>query len=96
VVANCDHFWKLRYSPNLPYAFTEHEAIMLATVLNSPVAVSRTNRVRQFNISIFKSDPSPAPSGPAFAGKGQLSLIDFTGMTLILMGDWCSQDSRQD
>lgn len=39
VVANCDYLKKLKYSPNLPYAFTEHGAIMLATVLNSPVAV---------------------------------------------------------
>lgn len=39
VVANCDHLKKLKYSPNLPYAFTEHGAIMLATVLNSPIAV---------------------------------------------------------
>lgn len=39
VVANCDHLKKLKFSPNLPYAFTEHGAIMLASVLNSPVAV---------------------------------------------------------
>ncbi len=29
VVANCDHLRSLKYSPNLPYAFTEHGAIML-------------------------------------------------------------------
>lgn len=23
-VANCDHLKRLRFSPNLPYAFTEH------------------------------------------------------------------------
>jgi hypothetical protein len=39
VVANCDHLKKLKFSSGLPYAFTEHGAIMLATVLNSPVAV---------------------------------------------------------
>lgn len=39
VVANCDHLKKLKFSPVLPYAFTEHGAIMLASVLNSPVAV---------------------------------------------------------
>jgi len=39
VVANCDHLKQLKFSPNLPHAFTEHGAIMLATVLNSPVAV---------------------------------------------------------
>ena len=39
VVANCDHLHRLKFSPNLPYAFTEHGAIMLASVLNSPAAV---------------------------------------------------------
>ena len=35
VVTNCDHLIQLRYSPHLPYAFTEHGALMLANVLNS-------------------------------------------------------------
>jgi hypothetical protein len=39
VVANCDHLKNLKYSPNLPYAFTEHGVIMAATVLNSSVAI---------------------------------------------------------
>jgi len=39
VVANCDHLSKLKYSPSLPYAFTEHGALMVASVLNSPRAV---------------------------------------------------------
>lgn len=39
VVANCDHLKTLKFSPNLPYAFTEHGAVMLASVLSSPVAV---------------------------------------------------------
>jgi hypothetical protein len=39
VVANCDHLARLKFSPNLPYAFTEHGAIMAAMVLNSPQAV---------------------------------------------------------
>ena len=39
VVANCDHLETLKFSPNLPYAFTEHGAIMAATVLNSDRAV---------------------------------------------------------
>ncbi len=39
MVTNCDHLVKLKYSPALPYAFTEHGAIMAATVLNSPRAV---------------------------------------------------------
>jgi hypothetical protein len=39
VVTNCDHLAKLKFSPYLPYAFTEHGALMLANVLNSPRAV---------------------------------------------------------
>ena len=39
LVANCDHLEKLKYSKNLPYAFTEHGAIMAASVLNSKRAV---------------------------------------------------------
>jgi len=39
VVTNCDHLAKLKFSPVLPYAFTEHGAIMAASVLNSPRAV---------------------------------------------------------
>ncbi len=39
VVAICDHLLKLKFSPYLPYAFTEHGALMLANVLNSKKAV---------------------------------------------------------
>ena len=39
VVANCDHLSQLRFSPSLPFAFTEHGAIMAASVLNTPQAV---------------------------------------------------------
>ena len=40
VVANCDHLTRLKYSPALPLAFTEHGAIMAANVLSSPRAVA--------------------------------------------------------
>ena len=39
VVAICDHLSKIKYSRVLPYAFTEHGAIMAAAVLQSPRAV---------------------------------------------------------
>jgi hypothetical protein len=39
VVANCDHLANLRFSPSMPYAFTEHGALMAASVLNSQRAV---------------------------------------------------------
>lgn len=40
VITNCDHLHHLKFSNTLPFAFTEHGAIMAATVLNSPQAVS--------------------------------------------------------
>ena len=45
VVTNCDHLERLKYSPYLPYAFTEHGAVMLANVLNSPIAVTASIQV---------------------------------------------------
>lgn len=39
VVANCDHLARLKFSPTLPYAFTEHGALMAASVLNTARAV---------------------------------------------------------
>jgi hypothetical protein len=39
VVAKCDHLARLKFSPSLPNAFSEHGAIMVASVLNSPQAI---------------------------------------------------------
>jgi phage regulator Rha-like protein len=39
VVAKCVHLNKLKFSPVLPFAFTEHGAVMLASVLNSKKAI---------------------------------------------------------
>lgn len=39
LVANCDHLNNLKYTKALPFAFTEHGAIMAASVLNSPIAI---------------------------------------------------------
>jgi hypothetical protein len=39
VVANCDHLARLKFARALPWAFTEHGAIMAATILNSRAAV---------------------------------------------------------
>jgi len=39
VAANCDHLSRLKFSPAFPYAFTEHGAIMAASVLNTPTAI---------------------------------------------------------
>jgi len=40
VITKCDHLADLRFSPSLPYAFTEHGAIMAASVLNSEQAIA--------------------------------------------------------
>jgi hypothetical protein len=45
VVANCDHLKRLKFSSTMPYAFTEHGAIMLAAILNSPVAVQASIQI---------------------------------------------------
>jgi hypothetical protein len=45
VVANCDHLKRLRFSSHLPYAYTEHGAIMLASVLNSSIAIQASIQV---------------------------------------------------
>ena len=45
VVANCDHLRNLKFSKSLPYAFTEHGAVMLASVLSSPIAIHASIQV---------------------------------------------------
>lgn len=42
VVTNCDHLESLKFSPNLPKAFTEKGLYMLATILKSTKAVETT------------------------------------------------------
>ena len=39
VVTVCDHLQNLKFSRVLPHVFTEHGAIMLASVLNTPRAI---------------------------------------------------------
>jgi hypothetical protein len=45
VITNCDHLRSLRFSPSLPHAFTEHGAIMLASLLNTRIAVEASVQV---------------------------------------------------
>ena len=49
VVANCDHLTKLKFSPMLPNVFTEHGAIMVASILNTKRAVE----VSVFVVRVF-------------------------------------------
>jgi hypothetical protein len=48
VVAICDHLKKLKYSHQLPYAFTEQGIAMLSSVLNSEQAI-------KVNIAIMRA-----------------------------------------
>ena len=57
VVANCDHLNNLKYSPNLPYAFTEYGVVMLASVLKS----KHTNRKSFYKIKRNGSDSQGYP-----------------------------------
>ena len=61
VVTNCDRLNKLKFSPYLPFAFTEHGALMLANVLNSPRQSRQVFRlcVRLFvSVSFWRRTPS--------------------------------------
>ena len=40
VIAFCDNLARLKFSPHLPFAFTEHGAVMLASILNSDRAIA--------------------------------------------------------
>jgi len=52
VVAICDHLENLKYSPYLPYVFTEHGTIMLANVLNSQRAILVSIKIIEIFISM--------------------------------------------
>jgi hypothetical protein len=65
VVANCDHLQKLKFSPMLPYAFTEYGAIMAATVLNTPRAI----QVSIYVVEAFVGLRQLLLSNRALAGK---------------------------
>ena len=39
MIAKCDHLANLKYAKTLPFAFTEHGALMAASVLNTDRAV---------------------------------------------------------
>ena len=48
VVTNCDHLARIKFSPHLPYAFSEHGAFMLANVLNS-------ERAKQTSVQVVRA-----------------------------------------
>ena len=48
VVAICDHLERLKFPPVLPLVFTEHGAIMAASVLNTARAIEMSVQVRAY------------------------------------------------
>ncbi len=48
VVAKCDHLGNIKYSHFLPYVFTEHGTVMLASILNSDRAIYVNIRIVPF------------------------------------------------
>ena len=48
LVANCDHLQNLKYSYQMPYAFTEHGVAMLSSILKSDRAI-------EINIQIMRA-----------------------------------------
>ena len=55
VVANCDHLSNLKFSNTLPHVFTEHGAIMVASVLNSERAIEMGVFVVRAFVSLRRS-----------------------------------------
>ena len=45
LVAKCDRFENLKHSSVMPFAYTEHGAVMIASMLNSPIAVEASVQV---------------------------------------------------
>lgn len=52
VVANCDHLHNIKYSPYLPYVFTEYGTVMLANILYSDRAIQASIRIVEIYIRI--------------------------------------------
>jgi hypothetical protein len=52
LITNCDHLARLKFSPVLPLAFTEHGALMLGNVLNSERAIQVSLLVVRTFVSI--------------------------------------------
>ena len=67
VVANCDHLARLKFSPYLPFAFTEHGALMLANVLNSESAANTSVMVVRAFVKLRQMLASNAELARKFA-----------------------------
>lgn len=89
VVTNCDHLRRLKFSPTLPFAFTEHGAIMAANILNSSRAVEASVQVIRAFVrmrNMLASNAELARKIDALEKKydGQFKLV-FTAIKKLMM-----------
>lgn len=61
VITNCDNPDRLRFSPHLPYAFTEQGIAMLSGILNSDIAVQVSIRIMNTFVAMRRAIASVAP-----------------------------------
>jgi len=54
VVTNCDHLKVLKFSPYLPYAFTQEGVAMLSSVLNSERAILTNVQIMRAFVNLRK------------------------------------------
>lgn len=84
VVTDCDHLARLKFSSTLPYAFTEHGAIMLASVLNSPKAVEVSLEVVRAFVRLREALASHAELARRLSELEQSSGQRFTQVFTVL------------
>ena len=60
LVTNCDHLRKLKYSPQLPYVFTEHGVATLSGVLKSKRAIEMNIQIMRAFVAMRKFISSTA------------------------------------
>ena len=61
VITNCDNPDRLRFSPQLPFAFTEQGIAMLSGVLNSDIAIQVSIRIMNTFVAMRRALASVAP-----------------------------------
>jgi hypothetical protein len=69
VVTICDHLARLKFSHQLPYAFSEHGAFMLANVLNSERASQTSVQIVRVFVRLRQMLSSNAELARKMAGR---------------------------
>ncbi|MDQ6958492.1 MAG: ORF6N domain-containing protein [Mariprofundaceae bacterium] len=71
VITNCDHLSKLKFSKTLPYAFSKHGALMVASVLNTQRAVEVSVFVVRAFVQLREMIASHKDLARKFAAMGE-------------------------